>query len=139
MWESELDEKQEKRQKRLVQSKYKAIMKKNNRKIKRQRRTRSKMIGTKNMPRLSVFRSNSSIYAQLIDDENGVTIFGATEKLVKDIKGNKTERAKNLGIYIAKQAEEKKFKKIIFDRGSYRYHGRVKALAEGVREGGLIF
>ncbi len=108
-------------------------------KQKRQRRVRSKIIGTKDMPRLSVFRSNAFVYAQMIDDENGKTLFGVAENKVENIKGNKSEKAKQLGMQLAKLAHEKKIKKTVFDRGRYRYHGRVKALAEGARAGGLEF
>lgn len=113
---------------------------KNTQKQKRQLRVRSKMAGTKDKPRLSVYKSNKFISAQVINDEKAETILGVSEKdlSIKD-KVNKTERAKQVGILIAKKALEKKIKKVIFDRGSYIYHGRVKALAEGAREGGLEF
>lgn len=91
------------------------------------------------MPRLSVFRSNEYIYAQIIDDTMGKTIVGVSEKALGKTKGNKTEKAKELGVQIAKLAVEKKIKSVVFDKGSYKYHGRVKALAEGAREGGLQF
>ena len=113
---------------------------KNTQKQKRQLRVRSKMAGTKDKPRLSVYKSNKFISAQVINDEKAETILVVSEKdlSIKD-KVNKTERAKQVGILIAKKALEKKIKKVIFDRGSYIYHGRVKALAEGAREGGLEF
>ena len=103
-------------------------------------RTRAKTKGTQTKPRLSVFRSNKYIYAQIVDDEKGKTIIGASEKelSVKE-KINKTEKSKLLGNLIAKKAIAKKINAVIFDRGSYRYHGRVKAVAEGAREGGLKF
>ena len=105
---------------------------------KRKIRTRAKLQGTKERPRLSVFRSNVAIYVQLIDDENGKTILSVSEKHLQKA-GNKTERAKQVGLFVAKKAQEKKIKKALFDRGSYSYHGRVKAVAEGAREGGLEF
>jgi large subunit ribosomal protein L18 len=104
---------------------------------KRQKRIRTKMVLSKDKPRLSVFRSNRFIYAQIID-ENGKTILGVSEKELSE-KGVKTERAKQLGVAIAKKAIAKKIKNVVFDRGSYQYHGRVKALADGAREGGLVF
>ena len=109
-------------------------MKKN--KLQRQRRIRAKITGTADRPRLSVFRSNKGIAVQLIDDLKHVTLFGMRD--TKD-KGTKTDRAKNLGLEVAKLALEKKIKTVIFDKGSYAYHGRVKAVAEGAREGGLKF
>ncbi len=110
-----------------------------NKKLKAQRRVRRKIIGTKEMPRLSVFRSNKYMYAQLIDDESQKTIMAVTEKKLEKETAPKFERSKQLGILLAKQAIDKKIKKVVFDRGSYIYKGRVRALAEGAREGGLIF
>ncbi len=111
-----------------------------NKKIRRQKRVRVKLFGTKEKPRLSVFRSNRYIFAQVIDDEKKETIVGISEKdLSLKERINKTEKAKLLGNLLAKKVLEKKIKKVIFDRGSYMYHGRVKALAEGAREGGLEF
>jgi large subunit ribosomal protein L18 len=106
----------------------------------RQTRTRAKAKGVLTKPRLSIFRSNKYVYAQVIDDETRKTIVGATEKeLSLKEKLKKSERAKELGKLIAKKAIGKKIEKVVFDRGSYRYHGRVKAVAEGAREGGLKF
>jgi large subunit ribosomal protein L18 len=106
--------------------------------LKRKIRVRSKIRGTKDVPRLSVFRSNRYIYAQLIDDEKGKTVLGVLEKNLEHTKGvKKIERAKALGLLLAKKAMDKKIKKVVFDRGSYAYHGRVRLLAEGAREGGL--
>lgn len=106
----------------------------------RQLRTRSKLKGTKDRPRLSVFRSNKYIFAQVIDDENGKTLISVSEKeLTRETKLSKTEKAKSLGLLLAKKTLSKKIKAVVFDRGSYLYHGRVKALAEGAREGGLQF
>ncbi len=113
---------------------------KKTRQQKKQTRVRAKAKGILAKPRLTVFRSNKYIYAQLIDDEKGKTLLGAVEKeLSLKEKLSKSERAKALGKLIAKKALIKKIDKIVFDRGPYRYHGRVKAVAEGAREGGLKF
>ena len=110
------------------------------RKKRREARTRSKLFGTAENPRLSVFRSNKSIYAQLIDDQNGRTLLSASVKELKLEKSKKKEEeAFLLGEFLAKKAIEKKINSVQFDKGSYKYHGRVKALAEGARKGGLIF
>lgn len=104
-------------------------------------RIRSKVSGTTQQPRLSVFRSNSEIYAQIIDDTKGETLASASSK-DKDIaaqKGNKTEIGKLVGSALAKKAVGLGLKKVVFDRGGNLYHGRVKAVAEGAREGGLEF
>ena len=100
-------------------------------------RVRSRIVGTQERPRLSVFRSNKYIYAQLIDDEKGVTLAAASDLAAK--KGTKVERAKEVGAALAKEAKGKKVTSIVFDRGGFLYTGRVKALAEGAREGGLTF
>jgi large subunit ribosomal protein L18 len=106
----------------------------------RQTRIRAKAKGILAKPRLSIFRSNKYVYAQVIDDENKKTLVGAAEKeLSLKEKLKKSDRAKELGKLIAKKAIAKKIKTVVFDRGSYRYHGRVKAVAEGAREGGLKF
>lgn len=103
----------------------------------RHRRIRSKVSGTADMPRLSVYRSNKFVYAQLIDDEKGSTLAATS---TKDIKGKgMLEKAKQAGVELAKKAQEKKIKKVVFDRGGFIYTGRVRALAEGAREGGLTF
>ena len=97
--------------------------------------------GTSQKPRLSVFRSNNEIYVQLIDDLNGQTLASASSR-DKDIvaeKGNKTEKSKLVGAAIARKATELGLKEVRFDRGGYLYHGRVKAVADGAREGGLQF
>ena len=99
------------------------------------------MTGSAATPRLSVFRSNSDIYAQLIDDNSGVTIASASSKQ-KDItaqKAPKIAKSKMVGEAIAKKAIDLGVKKVVFDRGGYIYHGRIKAVAEGAREGGLDF
>lgn len=103
----------------------------------RKRRIRAKISGTSQCPRLSVFRSLTHIYAQVIDDENSKTLVSVSD--VKMKKGTKTEAAKEVGLEIAKKAKEMKIEKIVFDRSGYQYHGRVKAVAEGAREGGLQF
>lgn len=104
-------------------------------------RTRARLKKTSSRPRLSVFRSNRYIYAQLIDDTKGKTILGVSERKLsqEDRKTTKTNRAKALGKLVAKMSLEKKIGKVVFDKGSSRYHGRVRALAEGAREGGLAF
>lgn len=107
--------------------------------LRKTRRVRRKIIGTKEMPRLSVFRSNKFIYAQIIDDSLAKTLLGVSQKHLKDVSGNKIDMAKAVGVLIAKEAAAKKISKVVFDRGAYIYKGRVKALAEGAREGGLIF
>jgi large subunit ribosomal protein L18 len=106
----------------------------------RQKRIRGKISGTAARPRLSVFRSTANIYAQLIDDVAGVTL-AAASSLDKTIEGNggNKEAAKAVGLLIAKKAQEKDITEVVFDRGGNIYHGRVKELAEGAREGGLKF
>lgn len=104
----------------------------------RHRRVRAKISGTKQRPRLCVFRSNKHIYAQLIDDESRKILLSSSDLKIKKT-GNKTVMASEIGKTIAKTAIEKGFKEVVFDRGGYIYHGRVKALAEGAREGGLKF
>ncbi len=103
-------------------------------------RQRKRIAGTAERPRLAVFRSNKGIFAQLIDDENGKTIAGASWLgLKKSFKGNKTEQAAEVGKALAEAAKQAGIEAVVFDRGGYLYHGRVKALAEGAREGGLKF
>lgn len=104
-------------------------------------RIRKKIGGVTEKPRLAVFRSNTEIYVQLIDDINGKTLASASSK-EKDIvaqKVNKTEKSKLVGASIARKAKELGIEKIVFDRGGKLYHGRVKAVAEAAREGGLLF
>lgn len=106
---------------------------------KRKIRIRKKIFGTSQRPRLVVFRSNKHIYAQVIDDSRGHTIAAYSSlKLGGDVKLNK-ETARKVGMEIAKIALEKGVQKVVFDRNGYIYHGRVKALADGAREGGLNF
>ena len=104
----------------------------------RHRRIRGKVAGTAERPRLAVFRSNKGIFAQLIDDESGRTLAGASWLgLPKSFKGTKTEQAEAVGKAIAAAAKKAGITSAVFDRGGYQFHGRVKAFAEGVREGGL--
>lgn len=116
----------------------------NNKAIARQKikyRLRKKISGSAAKPRLSVFRSNSDIYVQLIDDDQAVTLAAASSRQ-KDIsaqKGTKSEKSKLVGAAIARKATELGIKKVVFDRNGYLYHGRVKSVAEGAREGGLEF
>jgi large subunit ribosomal protein L18 len=108
---------------------------------KRQRRkgrVRAKISGTASQPRLSVFRSNRGMFLQLIDDTKSITLVSAHTSEVK-LKDNKTVVGLELGKLIAKKAVEKNIKKAVFDRSGYKYHGRVKAVADGAREGGLEF
>ena len=111
---------------------------KNEARLRRHRRVRGKISGTASCPRLDVFRSNAHIYAQVIDDVAGVTLASASS-MEKEFEGagNKIEAAKKVGLAVAKAAKAKGIDKVVFDRGGYLYHGRVKALAEGAREGGL--
>ena len=103
-------------------------------------RVRGKISGTPECPRLNVFRSNANIYAQLIDDVNGVTLASANtlEKEFEGATGN-MEAAKKVGLVLAERAKAKGIEEVVFDRGGYIYHGRVAALADGAREGGLKF
>lgn len=110
---------------------------KHNKRKRRHARVRSKVSGTQERPRFSVFRSNKAIYVQLIDDENGITLASANDMGVS--KGTPTERARDLGTTIAKEASTKGIKRVVFDRGGYLYAGRIKALAEAAREAGLDF
>jgi large subunit ribosomal protein L18 len=121
---------------------------KQQRRYRRHKRIRAKVFGTARRPRLCVFRSNKHIYAQLIDDEKGKTLAAASDlelkktqktKKLKNEKNKKVAIACEVGKLIAEKAKTKKIEKVVFDRGGYKYHGRVKALAEGAREGGLVF
>jgi large subunit ribosomal protein L18 len=103
----------------------------------RRRRVRGKITGTAERPRLAVFRSNTDIYAQVIDDAKGHTLAAADSRAVKD--GDKTAKARATGALLAERAQAAGVEAVVFDRGGYLYHGRVKALAEGAREGGLRF
>ena len=108
------------------------------RQARRHNRVRAKISGTASCPRLNVYRSNRAMFLQLIDDEAGKTLASASTLEVKEA-GKKTEISLSLGKLIAKKAKAKEISKVVFDRGSYKYHGRVKAAADGAREGGLIF
>ena len=107
----------------------------------RHARVRAKVVGTANVPRLNVFRSNSNIFAQIIDDETGTTLVSASslDKELKLKSGSNVEAATKVGEKVAEKATKAKIKKVVFDRGGYLYHGRVKALADAARENGLEF
>lgn len=135
------------------------MLEKQQKRYRRHKRVRAKIFGTARRPRLCVFRSNKHIYAQIIDDEKGKTILSASDLEIKKSKiknqRSKIKKEKNketreplagkmaiayeVGKLIAKKTLNKKIEKVIFDRAGYKYHGRVKALAEGAREGGLKF
>ena len=112
----------------------------NKARLNRHKRVRGKISGTAECPRLNVFRSTKNIYAQIIDDVKGVTLVAASS-LDKEFNGNggNKEAARKVGELIAKRAAEKGISQVVFDRGGYIFHGRVKELAEGAREGGLEF
>ena len=114
--------------------------KKQNR-TRRHQRVRARIIGTSKRPRVSVFKSNKHVFAQLIDDESGKTIISSKviSAVKSKIKGNKSKKAEEIGKIIAEKAKEAGINEVVFDRGGYKYHGRVKAVAEGLRAGGLKF
>ncbi|MCA0389210.1 MAG: 50S ribosomal protein L18 [Bacteroidetes bacterium] len=119
-------------------------MSKKNSRLKIKTKIRAKVSGTPESPRLTVTRSLNQIYAQLIDDSASATVLAAsslTKELQEDIKNakGKTAKSKVVGLFLAKKAQEQNITSIVFDRNGYRYHGRVKALADGLREGGLQF
>jgi len=118
-----------------------ATSSKTNRRLKIKYRVRKKVFGSNDKPRLSVFRSNKQIYAQLINDDQGTTIVSASsrEKAFAEKKVPKADMAKEVGKLLAEKAKEAGIEKVVFDRNGYLYHGRVKSLAEGAREGGLNF
>ena len=107
--------------------------------VMRHERVRKNVFGTKEMPRLNVFRSNKEIYAQIIDDESQTTLVASSSVMLKIDNGGNIEGAALVGADIAKKAKEAKIKKVVFDRGGYQYHGRVEALADAARENGLEF
>jgi large subunit ribosomal protein L18 len=108
--------------------------------VRRHRRVRGKVAGTADRPRLAVFRSNLGIYAQLVDDASGRTLAAASwHELKKSFKGKKSDQAREVGKLLAAAGRKAGVETCVFDRGGYLYHGRVKALAEGAREGGLTF
>ena len=112
---------------------------KNKKTARRKARTRAKISGTALKPRLSVFRSNTGLFLQLIDDAAGRTLVSAATKEIKAAKTTKIEASLELGKLIAQKALAAKITNVVFDRGAYKYHGRVKAVADGAREGGLQF
>jgi large subunit ribosomal protein L18 len=116
-----------------------AVIEKRQRRDRRRRKIRSKAVGTAERPRLSVFRSNRGVVAQLVDDERGHTV-AAVRWFEADLRGLKAmEQAKKAGELLAQRAGEAGIQSCVFDRGGYKYHGRVRALADGAREGGLKF
>ena len=134
------------------------MLEKQEKRYRRHKKIRAKVFGTADKPRLCVFRSEKHIYAQLIDDEKAKTIVEASDlelkedksssptELPKEAKGKKktkssspVAKAREVGKLMAKKAKDLKIERVVFDRGGYKYHGRVKAVAEGAREGGLIF
>lgn len=108
-----------------------------NKRIQRHKKVRKNIIGTSLRPRIAVFKSGQHIYAQMIDDQKRITLISSSDLAVK--VGTKTEKALKVGEELAKKALSKKIKAIVFDRGGFKYHGRVAALAEGLRKGGLKF
>ncbi len=108
-------------------------IKKQEQKLRRHRRIRAKIFGTKERPRLAIFRSHQHIFAQLIDDQTGKTLASASDISLK------SKNPKEVGKLIAREASKLKISKVVFDRAGYKYHGNVRALAEGAREGGLTF
>ena len=112
---------------------------KNSQRIMRHKRVHKNISGTSEMPRLNVFRSNTQIYAQIINDETGTTLASSSSVQLKIKNGGNIEGAKLVGADIAKKAKEANISKVVFDRGGYQYHGRVEALADAARENGLEF
>ena len=115
------------------------MLKTHEKRKRRHRGVRAKVSGTNKIPRLCVFRSSNHIYAQLIDDLKGKTLLSVSDIELKKVSGKKVDVAKEVGKSIAEKAAEKKISKVVFDRGGFKYHGRVKSLAQGAREGGLKF
>ncbi|MFO7806990.1 MAG: 50S ribosomal protein L18 [Candidatus Moraniibacteriota bacterium] len=114
------------------------MISRNQKRIHRKRRTRAKISGTADVPRVSIFRSNKHLYVQFVDDEKGNTLFSTDSRKVNEKKFN-VETAKEMGKKIADEATKGKIKEVVFDKSGYKYHGKVKALAEGMREKGLKF
>ncbi len=110
---------------------------KTEKRTRRHNRIRAKVKGTASVPRLNVFKSNTGVYAQIIDDEKGVTLVSSSTKTMKG--KTTTEKAQQVGSDLAKKATAKKVKKVVFDRGGYIFTGKIKALADSAREGGLQF
>jgi large subunit ribosomal protein L18 len=109
------------------------------RRIRRHARTRKFVSGSESKPRVSVFRSNKHIYAQIIDDVKRVTVVSASDYKIKSKNGKPVEIATAVGKLLGKEALSKKIKEVVFDKSGYKYHGRIKALAEGLRESGVSF
>ena len=107
--------------------------------VSRKNRIRAKISGSAKIPRLNVYRSLKHIFAQLIDDDKGMTIVSASDFEIKSKKGKKSDKAKEVGLLIAQKAKENKITEVVFDRSGFKFHGRVKAVADGAREGGLKF
>ncbi|HSV32301.1 MAG TPA: 50S ribosomal protein L18 [Atribacteraceae bacterium] len=118
-----------------------SVLEKNQRRKKRHRRVRKKIHGTSDRPRLCVFKSLNHIYVQMINDEEGHTLVAVSSLSpeLKSFQGTKTEVAREVGKLVGKKALENNLEKAVYDRGGYLYHGRVKTLAEGARESGLVF
>lgn len=134
MWEEKLGRKRPNNWNKII---YMNKVSVNKLRLHRKKRIRAKIKGTVDVPRLSVFKSLKGLWAQVIDDENGKTLVSASTKTAKakdDIEG-----AKKVGILLAKKCSEKKIEKIVFDRSGYKYHGKIKELADAVRKGGLKF
>lgn len=112
---------------------------KEKRRLKIRKSIRSKISGTKERPRVSVFKSNKAIYSQIIDDKSGNTLVSCSSVDIKKFGKNNIESSKEVGIKLAEKAKKKGIKKVLFDRSGYVYHGKIKSFADGAREGGLIF
>ena len=112
---------------------------KEKRRLKIRKSIRSKISGTKERPRVSVFKSNKAIYSQIIDDMSGNTLVSCSSVDIKKLGKNNVESSKEVGMKLAEKAKKKGIKKVLFDRGGYVYHGKIKSFADGAREGGLIF
>jgi len=115
------------------------VVSKRQQRLRRRRRVRARIVGTAERPRLSVYRSNRGVFAQLIDDTRGVTLAAVNWVEPELRKLTASEQAKRAGELLAERAKQAGIESCVFDRGGYRYHGRVRALAEGAREGGLAF
>jgi len=116
-----------------------AVRKARELRLRRHNRVRRKVAGTVSRPRLSVFRSSAHIYAQIIDDVAGHTLVSESTKSAEGVTGTKTEQAKVVGTLIAAKAKQAGITSVVFDRGGFKYHGRIQALADAAREGGLEF
>ena len=112
---------------------------KEKRRLKIRKNIRSKISGTDDRPRVSIFKSNKAIYSQIIDDTSGTTLVSCSSTEIKKFGKNNVESSKEVGLKLAEKAKKKGIKDVLFDRGGYLYHGKIKSFAEGAREGGLIF